>query len=132
MSCDCEVAEVYNVMTRRARKAHDCDECGENIRGGETYRYVSGIFDREPFSFHLHGVCADWREAYGRHVREAQTAAVLIIRRFEGRHSSYVGNAPPVHPTIEEARHARAILNLCHCIEIGGLAEALRELGDAR
>lgn len=127
MSCDCETPSVYETTTRKARKRHRCDECGEQIRANEQYHYASGISDNYPFSFHLHQTCADWRQMYSRFVRAEQEKAVVVVRRYESRFNSYVGNVLPIFPSKEEAEHARAVLHLCDCIEMGQLREALNE-----
>jgi hypothetical protein len=128
MSCECDTAEVYSCTVRKARKRHRCDECGDLIQPNEQYHYASGIYDREPFSFHLHQTCADWRQGYSRFVRSAQEKAVIVVRRYESRFNSYVGSVPPVFPSKEEALFARSVLDLCDCIEMGRLREALREI----
>lgn len=50
-SGDDEPCEVYNQTERKARKEHTCDSCHGQICVGETYRYTSGIYDHDPFSF---------------------------------------------------------------------------------
>jgi hypothetical protein len=130
MSCDCETPEVYSATNRKARKLHRCDECNGLIKPGEQYHYASGIHDHYPFTFHLHQICADWRIAYSRFVRSEQEKAVIVVRRYESRFNSYVGNTPPIYPSKEEAEHARAVIYLCDCIEIGGLKEALKEFAE--
>ena len=47
----CDIADVYNLTNRRARKAHKCCECSKRIEVKEVYEYSSGIFNREPFSY---------------------------------------------------------------------------------
>jgi len=43
--------------TRKARKAHRCIWCGQQILPGETYRYVRGVFEGDPQSNHYHQEC---------------------------------------------------------------------------
>lgn len=50
MSCDCSVSDyepatVCVVRDVRARKQHDCGECGRTIAPGETYEHVRGLWD---------------------------------------------------------------------------------------
>lgn len=54
--CSCELeydedetVECYRDIIRKARKQHTCCECGEPIKPGQRYEYVSGIFGHEPF-----------------------------------------------------------------------------------
>lgn len=44
-SVDYDAAQVYNEKTVKARKEHKCCECGETIQRGESYEYVSGLWD---------------------------------------------------------------------------------------
>lgn len=51
MSCSCdmydELADVFNLTERRARKTHKCCECGCIIEPGVTYVVVDVLFDSE-------------------------------------------------------------------------------------
>lgn len=44
-SCDCEPSDVWNQVSRRARKPYECCECSAPIVVGETYVYVSWLYD---------------------------------------------------------------------------------------
>ena len=37
--------ELTNVIVKKARKTHCCDECGRQIFPGESYRYETGLND---------------------------------------------------------------------------------------
>jgi hypothetical protein len=52
----CEIAEVYEIEKRKARKDHRCEECRGAIKAGEIYCYHHGVFDGAGFS---HKVCVD-------------------------------------------------------------------------
>ena len=52
----CEIAEVYEVDKRKARKDHRCEECRGTIKSGEIYCYHHGVYDGGGFS---HKVCVD-------------------------------------------------------------------------
>jgi hypothetical protein len=58
---DHDYAEVWCEGTRKARKEHRCEECWRAIPAGTTYVYVSGIYDRAPFSHKIHQACEDLR-----------------------------------------------------------------------
>lgn len=45
-------------LIKRARRAHTCGECRRQIREGESYLYVSGVWDGD---FGTHKVCSDCR-----------------------------------------------------------------------
>lgn len=52
-------------VERKARKAHRCDECCEDvIKPGDRYRFSSGICDREPWSFKSCLLCAEIRKHF--------------------------------------------------------------------
>jgi hypothetical protein len=42
---DCEPAQIFNRIFRKARKPHKCCECGDEIVKGERYEYVTMLFD---------------------------------------------------------------------------------------
>jgi hypothetical protein len=43
-------AELWTESTAKARKPHQCCECGRTIQPGEIYHKVFGVQDRDPFS----------------------------------------------------------------------------------
>ncbi len=61
--CDCERPDVCNVVTRKARKAHKCCECGGDIPVGSAYQYISIVFDGTADSFKTCDSCAKVRGA---------------------------------------------------------------------
>lgn len=53
-----EVATVYEVSTRTARKQHTCSECGRAIRAGVRYEYTFIVFDGQASYFKTCERCA--------------------------------------------------------------------------
>ena len=43
-----ETPSAWSEEWRRARKEHRCCACGETIRPGDRYHYLSGIWDKSP------------------------------------------------------------------------------------
>lgn len=39
---------AFRSVVRKARKAHKCCECHEDINSGDQYQYSSGVWDGEP------------------------------------------------------------------------------------
>jgi hypothetical protein len=113
-------------------KEHHCDECRTPILRGETYTYVSGIWDGRPDSFHFHVACDDARHQYERYVRETREAARARLRLAERPFGSFVGFRPATteedRAELKAARDALgAIEYVCDCVPLGELGEALRE-----
>lgn len=46
-----EYPQAFQSTKRKARKEHRCCECLGTIRKGETYTYVSGIWDSRPSDY---------------------------------------------------------------------------------
>jgi hypothetical protein len=44
-ACDYDPPEFYSSKIRTARKAHRCEECGNEIRPGDRYEHVVGKWD---------------------------------------------------------------------------------------
>jgi hypothetical protein len=57
-------SQCSQTTERRARKAHRCDECGDEIKAGDRYRFSSGIADREPWDFKSCLLCAEIRKHF--------------------------------------------------------------------
>ena len=49
--CDLEMPEAYREKVRKAKKDHICSDCRGIIKCGETYNYISGIWDHTPASY---------------------------------------------------------------------------------
>ena len=43
--CDCDYPEVWEQVTRKAKKPHQCDECRLPISKGDRYIYSKGLYD---------------------------------------------------------------------------------------
>jgi len=135
VSCDCQMPSAFRSETRRARKSHRCDECYTPILPGETYEYVSGIWDGEPDSHHFHAACSLARHQFEVYVREAQKAARERLRLAERPYATFVEAQPARTTTPQEdaaelkaARHAvYAIEDVCDCVPYGHLGETMRE-----
>lgn len=64
MDCSCTIdvdmdgdgPSCCTTAIRKARKHHKCCECYRQIEVGESYEYVSGIWDGVP---HIYKTCAD-------------------------------------------------------------------------
>jgi hypothetical protein len=63
---DCESPSAFSQTTRRARKAHDCCEFPATIQPGETYQYISGVWDGRGDSFKTCMLCASARAFFER------------------------------------------------------------------
>lgn len=51
MDCDLEMPVCYGEKVRKARKPHRCGDCKGDIKIGERYLYISGIWEDKPASF---------------------------------------------------------------------------------
>ena len=51
MDCDLEMPVCYGEKVRKARKPHRCGDCRGDIKIGERYLYISGIWEDKPASF---------------------------------------------------------------------------------
>lgn len=61
LSCTCndyEVADVFNTTMRTARKEHHCCECGCVITRGQSYEYITMLFEGHWSSHKTCGTCA--------------------------------------------------------------------------
>ena len=58
------VVQCHTETIRKARKDHQCYECGEPIAKGTQYEYVSGIWEGEPTSFKTCLACVDVRNHF--------------------------------------------------------------------
>lgn len=58
----CDIAEVYLINKRRARKRHKCRECRGDIQTGEHYYYHHGVFDGSGFGFQICPDCESLRQ----------------------------------------------------------------------
>lgn len=54
--------ECYTNKQVKARKTHKCCECGGEIKIGETYDHLSGIWDGEPGRFKTCQDCINLRD----------------------------------------------------------------------
>lgn len=61
---DCIQPSAYRYLYRTARKSHECCECHREIKSGEKYEYISGIWDGLPTSYKTCLECADIRDKY--------------------------------------------------------------------
>jgi ribosomal protein L37AE/L43A len=62
-SIDYDRPSVYRTAELRARREHNCDECGRKIASGETYRRAFGVWDGHPGTFKTCAHCCvgqDW------------------------------------------------------------------------
>lgn len=70
MSCEIDSADIYDPpfafqsKDRKAKKNHQCGECGREIKVGETYRYESGVWDDGPDSHKTCMDCISVRDAF--------------------------------------------------------------------
>lgn len=51
MSCDLEQPSCYREIRRRARNIHRCGDCKGEIKQGEFYLYISGIWEGTPENY---------------------------------------------------------------------------------
>lgn len=61
---DLEMPSAIKQINRRARKEHKCCECRSVIKKGETYEYISGIWEGKPNSYKTCKSCVEIREDY--------------------------------------------------------------------
>ncbi len=147
--CDCTEADVCSTKTRRARKAHVCGECHRAIAVGESYRYVSGIWDGEPGTHHFHRDCDEARHLFETLMWEAKRTSKERVRQAEKPFGTVVcvytltaasalmdgprealreRSSSREYAELQEAcRVAGALEYLCDCVCFGGLEEAMHE-----
>ena len=58
-SCDYDRPEFISETAVKARKAHECVECGATIAPGETYRRIVGKWDGEISQYTWCTACCD-------------------------------------------------------------------------
>lgn len=66
LSCGCDwddAPSVFRQRSQKARKEHECCECGEIISPGQDYEYTFGVWDGEQSSYHTCEKCADLRDS---------------------------------------------------------------------
>jgi hypothetical protein len=66
--CDFDPAEFYHLEMRKARKPHQCHECGRTIEIGETYEHVRGKWDGSVDTYRSCPRCLALREWVKAHV----------------------------------------------------------------
>lgn len=66
--CDYEPATFYDRQTPKARKLHQCEECGHAIQAGETYEKVTGKWDGSVGRFKTCSRCTALRDHIKAHV----------------------------------------------------------------
>ena len=49
--CSCDTPDVVRTVTRTARKRHRCEEGNHPIQPGDSYVYISGVWDGRGASF---------------------------------------------------------------------------------
>lgn len=59
-----EPAEFFHEENRKARKNHECSECGRIIKKGETYQRCTGKNDGEFWDFVTCLLCAEIRKVF--------------------------------------------------------------------
>ena len=59
---DYEMPSAFWESRPRARKAHECDECRNEIEKGEVYWRVSGVWDGEFSHYKMCGGCETLRD----------------------------------------------------------------------
>ena len=70
--CDCstddfESPSCYRQLTRKARKEHECCECGEAIVVGQKYEETTGVWAGDPERYRTCLPCARIRDTYCAH-----------------------------------------------------------------
>lgn len=56
------MSDFYNTKEVRARKAHKCFHCGEDIQVGEIYVYTCGVYEGDFFTCKEHKLCSMLRD----------------------------------------------------------------------
>jgi hypothetical protein len=70
VSCSCgdkDYPSCFAEKTRRARKPHQCCECGAPIAPGDHYVHSSGVWDNEPNAYSTCVDCHAWKRAFMAH-----------------------------------------------------------------
>lgn len=124
---DGESLANHSAVTRVARKAHTCHECGREIAPGETYEFAKGIMEGGWFQFKTCGHCIavrtwltevcggycyesvgddlrqHFRDGYGLWLGRAAAGMRRKWRRFDGDGLMPVMTLPAVLPTGDRA-----------------------------
>jgi hypothetical protein len=73
ISCDCSIdydyepAKIYREEYPKAKKEYKCCECGENIKPGQKYQKVTGLWDDIWSTYKTCMPCVNIRDRYCPH-----------------------------------------------------------------
>ncbi len=76
MDCDYDQPACYRETVRKARKRHVCGDCRGEIKPGERYLYMSGIWDGKPENFNR---CMDCQHLRCEIKRDTGSEACMFI-----------------------------------------------------
>lgn len=87
LSCECDYnrPDVFKTTYHKARKHHVCYECGSQIKPGETYEYIFGVWDGNSDSFHTCEKCADLRDSM------TEIGYCMTFGNLKSDHAEYIG-----------------------------------------
>lgn len=134
MTCDCEAPRAFSSEVRTARKLHRCVECGADIRPGERYQYVSGIWYDGPADFKSCLGCCQLRHFVESHAKYC-VAYGHLYAEFTDRYAVYSIAHTPCETTEDAAALGKALghlyrLGMDHGWSLGPIAGSIpaREL----
>lgn len=99
--CNCydgDAPAYFVQKIRKARKDHNCIECGKIIKSGQKYEHISGLWDGRPDSFSTCLPCVILKQAHIKAEEAVQTA--------EWEANGKRGWVEPCNPIIGDIRNA--------------------------
>ena len=58
----CEMPDVYDEARKKARKNHKCCECKKEIKKGDSYIYIHGLWNDKWDSYHMCEECEEVKD----------------------------------------------------------------------
>lgn len=90
--------EAYSEKWRRARVTHECGECGGKIAIGETYRFISGVWEGVGDSFKTCAACV----AIGKEFKRAHDGEGFYLGALDEALSECVEEETTINDNDEE------------------------------